>query len=142
LAGTLRVRVSCQRLRGRDPLPDGLTGPERVVALPRPDVAHRRSGARRCPQGGGVHCGRLLRENARYSAVDLDLGSKTRSSCRRRGWSDQPGRERELLGLNDDGISRVALLTAASVSGPAQPMHLTTHEGTSCHAGPVQPLRT
>ncbi len=73
--------------------------------------------ARAVTKPGGVDRDRLLGQDARRSSADLNLGSETRRTCRGGSRSNQPGRERELIGLDDYGVPQAPLLVPRASRG-------------------------
>lgn len=67
-------------------------------------------------EAGRVDCCGLFGQYAGHSSADLDLGSEARRACGRGCGSNQPRREGELVGLDDNGIPAASLFMSADVA--------------------------
>ena len=73
------------------------------------------------PEALGIDDGRLLDEHACVLVFETDRWAKARRSCARRGRGDECRAEvEELLGLNNDGVARPALLSTVRAAGGGQ----------------------
>ena len=68
----------------------------------------------------------LLSQDAGRPPADLHFRSETGRTCRGGGRSNQSGRKRELVALDDYGVPRSLLLVRTDVPRCARPVDLTT----------------
>src|SRR2546421_9558800 len=74
----------------------------------------------------------LLSEDERGLPGDLHLRTEGRRSGAGGGWRDEPGRQRQQIGLDDYRVAVAPLLVAACFPGRPELVHLTTHATTPC----------